>query len=104
MTNPPANGFSFTLQKTYYERGFFNVPAESDGQVRSAEGPIELVLDNMEQTVPARLDRKANSNGTARIFGGVKLRAWFRANFGAMDVVQVAVESPDVLRLRRPTA
>ena len=96
-----ANGFNFTLQKTYYQNGFFNVPAEADAQVGSTEGPIQLVLEGMEQPIPARLDRKANPNGTARIFGGVKLRGWFRSRFNLMDMVRVEIEAPDVLRLRQ---
>ncbi len=95
------SGFNFTLQKTYYQSGFFNVPAEADAQVGAAEGPITLVLEGVEQPIPARLDRKANPNGTARIFGGVKLRGWFRSRFNLMDVVRVEIEAPDLLRLRQ---
>ncbi len=100
-TEQRPNGFNFTLQKSYYQSGFFNVPAEADTQVGSAEGPIELVLEGVEHPIPARLDRKANPNGTARIFGGVKLRGWFKSHFQLMDVVRVEIEAPDVLRLRQ---
>lgn len=96
--------FTLTLQKTYYNQGFFNVPADIDDQVRDAEGPIELLLGDADQPIVGRLDRKTNPNGTARVFGGSKLRKWFMANFQLLETVLVEIDSEDLLRLHATDA
>lgn len=100
--SPTRPQFVLTLQKTYYEQGFFNVPVEIDERVRQTEGPIELLPDDTDRPIVGRLDRKTNPNGTARIFGGTKLRNWFRTNFQVMDPVEVDLGTPGLIRLRKP--
>jgi len=94
--------FVLTLQQTYYDHGFFNVTVDYDGYVRDREGPVHLVLgEEGEQTIEGRIDRHANQNGTARIHGGPRLRAWFQANFQVMALVAVDLGSPDLIQLTR---
>ena len=95
--------FSLTLQPTYFLQGFFNVTVDYDAYVRQQEGPIHLILGNDgEQTIEGRIDRRSNTNGTARVHGGTRLRDWFGANFQIMDSVDVDLSSPDLIQLGRP--
>ena len=65
-TSMPQPIFYRTLEKVYYEQGFFNVIREFDHHVRLDEGPITLVLRGLG-AIDAYVDRSANGNGTARI-------------------------------------
>ena len=90
--------FRLRLEKTYYEKGFFNVTVDHDSP-RFKEGPITLFLVNTGESLEGRVDLKANPNGTPRIMGGAKLRGWFQANFKVGDVVQLEVNPPKSIRL-----
>ena len=70
----PQPIFYRTLEKVYYEQGFFSVIREFDHLVRHDEGPIALVLRG-SGTINAYVDRSANGNGTARIRNARGLRA-----------------------------
>ena len=93
MTNLPL-----TLHKTYYENGFFNVTVAFDHLACANDGPVHLIPDGAP-TILGKVDRHANLNGTARIFGGVELRNWFQKNFELDDVIQVEFVSDIVIRL-----
>ena len=93
--------FKLTLQKTYYDKGFFNVSVDFEQSVRTSDGPVDLVLDD-DRTVNARVSRTANLNGTPRIYGGSALRDWFQKNFRVMDQVAVDLGSKESIRLYRP--
>lgn len=95
--------FTLTLQRTYYNKGFFNVRVDYDQYVRTDDGPVTLELGPQGQVIEGRIDRHANQNGTARIFGGSALRDWFQANFQVMASVDVDLASLDRIRLRRHT-
>lgn len=92
--------FPLTLHKTYYNHGFFNVTVAFDHLVRADDGPLQLILENSPPCV-GKINRRANLNGTARIFGGVELRDWFQKNFDLGEVVQVEFVSLDTVRLSR---
>ena len=91
--------FKLTLQKTYYEKGFFNVVVDYDRYVRKSEGPVKLRLGLSGEVVEGRIDRHANMNGTARILCGVKLRNWFMKNYEPMDIVNVDLSNSDIIGL-----
>jgi len=94
--------FKLTLQKAYYEGGFFNVPAEFDKYVNPGEGDVTLVLEDEKPIrVPGRIDRRSNKNRTARIRGGSKLRDWFQKQFSLMDTLDVDLRSVEMIHLRR---
>lgn len=93
--------FKLKLQQTYYNQGFFNVIIDFDRYVRPTEGPVRLRLGRNGAEVVAKLDRRANRNGTARILGGVPLREWFQENFAMMDTVSVDLSSQDLIVLER---
>ena len=76
--------------------GFFNVTVDHDRHAGAA-GPAELVVG--KATVKGRIDRNANTNGTARIHGGAALRDWFQNGYSPGDVVPVRFRWPAVLEL-----
>lgn len=96
--------YPLTLPATYRDQGFFNVTVEFDRYVRQDEGPIELVLvvRGVEQRVEARVNRTAQTNGTARIMGGAELRRWFQEHYRVGDLVDVDIRSPDCIRIVAP--
>lgn len=46
------------------------------------------------------MSRKANLNGTPRIYGRSELRNWFMANHDVLDKIAVMIESPDTLWIK----
>ena len=89
--------FVLRLEQTYYDQGFFNITVDHDRYV-GAEGRVELVLGE-GATAGGRIDRNANTNGTARIRGGAPLRAWFQRGYSKGDSVPVRFRSPRILEL-----
>ena len=89
--------FALKLQKTYYRQGFFNVTADFDRYVRSSDGRIRLRLGRNGPEITATVKRSANLNGTARIYGRVALRDWFRREFKLLDTVNVDLTSQEVI-------
>ena len=76
--------FQIRLGKTYYEQGFFNVPLASDALITEEE--CKLSLPNGIE-IMARVDRNANRNKTARIFGRAALMHWFQENYNLDETV-----------------
>lgn len=90
--------FPLRLERTYYNKGFFNVKREFDDSVRSDDGPVILQLGS-DGSIQARVTRRANINGTARVMGGARLRDWFRQHYAMGDIVPIRFNSPDMLVL-----
>ena len=98
-----APNFPLLLGKTYYHKGFFNVPVDHQRYVRRDDGPVSLTLGDSGRVVDGRSDRKANPGTRApRIHGGKALRDWIQANFKLQDKVAVHIEAPDRIRLTKP--
>ena len=92
--------FRLTLQKTYHDKGSFNVAVDCERFVRKTAGPVHLQLGTGRPFIQATVNRTANAKGTARIMGGVALRDWFFKNFEPMDVVSVDLTSMNVTILK----
>lgn len=93
--------FRLKLQETYYEKGFFNVIREYDYLIRADEGEIKLILDTEDTTFIGNVNRSNNTNGTARI-RAKGLKAWFQKHYRVMDVVEIEIVSPTLLKLKYP--
>lgn len=93
--------FKLKLQQTYFKQGFFNVIVDFDRYVRKTDGPVQLRLGRNGIQIEAKINRQVNTNGTARILGGVPLRTWFQNNFEPMDTVGVDLTSQDVIVLEK---
>ena len=89
--------YRLTLEKSYYAKGFFNIPVAFDGCIRDSDGPVTLVLGGLE--IETQVTRKANANGTARLKARARLRDWFQQNFSLGDTVRVTFVSPCELLL-----
>ena len=87
--------FEQVLEPTYYNNGFFNVKVEFDRFIRNTNGPIAIQLGYGQYVVPGRVDRKANLNNTARIYGRTKLKNWFQSNFGLGQSIIVDIRAPE---------
>lgn len=92
---------NLVLEKTYYEKGFFNVRVEASDLIRNDEGTINIFLDHSTSPLIARVDRNSNLNKTPRIFGGAILKTWFQTNFKLGDIVKVEIIDPFNLRMER---
>ena len=57
------------------------------------EGPATVTLVARHR-IEARIDRRANPNGTARIMAGAALRDWFQELHSRGDTVPVRFEGP----------
>ncbi|MBQ5940404.1 hypothetical protein [Massilia sp. AB1] len=87
--------FTVRLGKTYYERGFFNVPVAFSELFGSHGATVDLYCGTERALVRAILDRKANQqSGTPRIYGKIELGYWFQRRFKLDDVLKVTVLSP----------
>ena len=91
-----------TFERSYWENGFFNVKVQFDSQVRNSNGPVTLILGDNGRRVPGRVNRDANNNGTARVYGNAPLRDWFQ-QFPKRSVVMVNFGSASEIRLYLPT-
>ncbi|MFK7601923.1 type II toxin-antitoxin system VapC family toxin [Deinococcus sp. SM5_A1] len=95
--------FKLTLQKTYYENGFFNVIRAHDHLIRSDEGEIKIIAGDASLTFTGNVNRRANLNGTARIsVKGEGLKNWFQKHYRVMEVVEIEIVSPTLLKLKYP--
>ena len=92
-----VDGTTFTVRlgKTYYERGFFNVPVVFSELFGSHGATVDLYCGTERALVRAILDRKANQqSGTPRIYGKSELGYWFQRRFKLDDMIKVTVLSP----------
>lgn len=95
------SNYRLKLYKTYYFKGFFNVPVDFDRFVNAEEGIITLKLGH-DKLVKGRINRKANNNATPRIHGNRELRDWFMENFKIMDEVNVRFVDLNTIHLSIP--
>lgn len=89
--------FEQILERTYYDKGFFNVKVDLDERIRSTSGRIEIELGRGGRILIGKVNREANINRTARVMGGARLRDFFQANFSPMDRVTIEIVSPEHL-------
>lgn len=94
-TNAQDTTFTVRLGRTYYERGFFNVPVTYSKLFDSHGATVELYCGAKRAHVRAILDRKANQrSGTPRIYGKRELASWLQGYFQLDDMLKVTVLSP----------
>lgn len=104
LTSPPLSSvhsnrevttFKVRLGKTYYEKGFFNVPVAFSTLFGSHGSTVLLYCGGERTLVHAVLDRKANQqSGTPRIYGKSELAHWLQRNFQLDGMLTVTALSP----------
>lgn len=77
---PFVETFSFVLQPTYYQRGFFNVPVAGDYHFAGHNEQIEIFLGDQTEPLLGTINRTANTNETPRILVGPALKDWFHSS------------------------
>ncbi len=95
----PIDSFTITLHRTYFDRGFFNVPASHAGSFAGDGQEIEIFLGGSSDTLPAFVNRTANANGSPRIMGGIGLRDWFQSATPVMQQAAITIYSPTSIRI-----
>jgi len=84
--------FDVDLPRTYWEKGFFNARRDFDRHLTQDEKcPIDIEVADSGEVIRGRIDRTAQINGTARIFGGSRLRNYFQSRYGVGDKFDLTI-------------
>lgn len=95
--------FTVQLGKTYYFKGFINVPAKLSTQLGKHDDTLVFFLGRENSTtVTTKIDRKANLNGSPRLYGGQKVARWFQNHFQEGDKVKATIVSANEIILEAP--
>ncbi len=95
---PVLGRFQFLLKPTYFDRGFFNVPASSEAVIGQDGQIMEVYCGESETPIRALINRRSNKNMSPRILGGGDLKRWFQ-EIELNSEIQVEVYSPLSIRL-----
>ncbi len=98
----PLVRMPLTLQATYFNQGFFNVPVEFQRYFGSDLEKIDIYCGLEKLQVAGYINRTANSNGTPRIMGGAQLKRWMQKSSSVMGEIDVAILSPTSISLTVP--
>ncbi|MGE0494261.1 MAG: GIY-YIG nuclease family protein [Vulcanimicrobiota bacterium] len=99
----PGRSFRITLGKTYYEKGFFNVPTDFSDRFGEDRERVSIFLGESGRVVDGYINRTANpDSGAPRVFGGATLRNWVQSTFKLNEAAEVEVVSPREMVIRRP--
>jgi hypothetical protein len=94
VVQPASTAFKFTLQKTYFQSGFFNVSVDHASAFAGDGEQIDIFCGNSDAPIIGTINRRANLNSTPRIMGGTLLRDWFQSNCSVLSSVHVDVHTP----------
>lgn len=90
---------TITLEETYWNKGFFNIPRDFERFITTEDGSIDIYLGDAPNSISGRVRRAANRNATPRIYGNKPLVEYFRSSCRRGGGLQVHIVSPKVLRL-----
>lgn len=92
--------FTVELGKTYYFKGFINVPARLSDELGAQGEPLVFFLGRQNPaTVETKIDRKANLTGAPRLYGGQKIARWFQKHFREGDTLNATIVSANEIIL-----
>jgi hypothetical protein len=95
-----APTFDVTLGKTYYDRGFFNVPIKFSGLFPEHGTQLSIYCGDSRTLIRATVDRRANqSNQTPRIYGKASLANWFQLYKQLDETAKIRVVSTNEIEL-----
>lgn len=99
----PGRSFKISLGKTYYDKGFFNVPVDYSDRFGEDRERVSIFLGDSGRVVDGYINRTANPGTNApRVFGGATLRDWIRRTFKLNETAEIEVVSPREMVIRRP--
>ena len=90
-----APAFVISVGRTYFRQGFFNVPRTHTHRFAADGHLVEIRLLGSDAPLQAKVNRRANLNGTPRIMGGARLRDWFQKTIQIGGSIRVRVQSKD---------
>ena len=91
--------FQLELKKTYYNNSYFNPPVKHG--ITLASGTINLYLGLGRQESEASSKRYMANNNNPRIFTNNLFQKWKHENFQIGDTLDVTIESPNSIWLRK---
>lgn len=95
--------FKIVLGEAYYHQGLINPGVGASAYLGEDGEPVEVIFDDDAKPVHARIDRRANRNGSVRVLGrNHEIASWFQARFRKGDTVDAKVlDSHRILLLSR---
>jgi len=95
--------FDFTLQKTYFDKGFINVGVKGSEHLGQHGDLVTLFLGNEHFVVTSKINRTANLNHSVRVIGNNAIIAnWFQKNFKEGQKVSGMIKSNNIIFLNNP--
>lgn len=95
----PIAEFVFTLQKTYFQSGFFNVSVDYESCFSADGEQIDIFCGDSNSPIIGTINRRANTNSTPRIMGGTPFRDWLQGNAEVSSTIHVTVQTPNEIRI-----
>lgn len=95
----PVKVLSVKMGATYWEKGFFNVGVDGTDALGADGQTVEIYCGDAAEPILGTINRRANPNGTPRIFGGKALRNWIQANLSRDTMMLVDVLTTTAIRL-----
>lgn len=93
--------FSVVVHKTYYTRGFFNVPVSQSHLFDSDARPITIDVTGSSVPISGIINRKANVQTNApRIMGRTPLRDWFQTHVPECGTIVVDVRGKNHISVK----
>jgi len=92
--------FILTVEKTYYNSGFFNISVNYEKYFGSNDEDIEILCGNNPKPIIGKINRTDNPNKTPRIKGGKELKYWFKENSEVMGKIKVEIISKNKICLK----
>jgi len=90
--------FELTLGKTYFEKGYFNLPRPHAHHVTGGE--LTIILGKDRQIVQGMSQIYEANNYVPRVFGYENLRTWFLENYSLNDTVEVFIEAQNEIWIK----
>jgi hypothetical protein len=87
--------FTLTVQKTYYNMGFFNVGVKYEKYFGNNGEKINIYCGVKKQLIIGSINRTANVNNTPRIMGTAALKEWFQENSKINGTIHIEIISPN---------
>ena len=97
--DPPVADFSFVLQRTYFNTGFFNVSVDHANAFGADGEQIDIFCGDATVPLIGTINRRANSTSAPRIMGGTGLRDWFQSSAEMMGEIRVVVQTPNEIHI-----
>jgi hypothetical protein len=90
--------FLITVGKTYYRRGFFNVPV-AFARYFGQHGAAIYIQVKDRPLFQGHINRTVNKSDAPRVMGGTTLRDWLQDSLAQGDAISITVLDPTTIHL-----